>query len=129
MAYKQRIAIEQSVIKLIRGKIFLFLLCQMYGISITQILLHSSTDEEVWNYVVTLSQIITKFRYFTELVPVTLPILIILVTLHKEVQVPLDNVSGISKLLSHRFASNRIPSLIILRIANVIYWFIIFVSG
>lgn len=68
-----------------------------------EILCHLCADEEVRNDVVAFRQVIAKLGYVAEVTLVVLQFFIVLIVVHKEVQVPLDDVSGVRKLLIHRF--------------------------
>ena len=86
-------------------------------------------QEEVRDYIVTLCPrvflIITQ-TYISVVIEVLLPLFLfflrpsLTLSFHKEVNVPLDNISGIGILLVDRLAAERMSHLVIFRVADVV---------
>ena len=62
-------------------------------VGVRQLPVHHGTDEEVWNNVVAFCYVVAQFVVF----------LFFIVTVVKQVDVPLNDVAGIGELLINRF--------------------------
>ena len=119
---QQRVAVEETVLKLARIVNISLLVGFVYVISIAEpsgrILHHSGADEEVGDDVIALGNVIAQSPEFPILIDVNLRSCIRVV--EKEVEIPLDDIARVGELLVHAFAPDRIAALVVLAVAYVI---------
>ena len=112
MTYEQRITIKQAIFELQRREGLVFLFCQFYFVFVFQVLIYGCTDEEIGDDIVTFRLIITQLAYTTKIL--LDPCNLFLVSfVEEEVQVPLNDISCIGKLLIDRVLAYFITTLIV----------------
>ena len=99
----------------------------LYSVLITQIVIKLCANKEVGDYVISLSHIISQFWNIAKILFVILQYWVIRVVIHKQVQVPLNYISCIRKLLINRFLANLGTTLVILRVTDVVNRFVFLV--
>ena len=120
MGDNQRISVKQAILKLPRHQFRAFSPFDA-SLVIFEILIHACTDEKIRNNIIPFRHIIPQFRKLLAIFRV------LHVIIQEYIQIPLNDISRIGKLLGDGFRSDTVPHLVILAITDVIDVPILFV--
>lgn len=120
VSYKESIPVKEAIGKLHRHELLLVIICQVDVVLHLEILL-LRRNKEVRDDIIAFRHIISELWMLLLLFR---PALVI-----KQVEIPLYHISGVCKLLIHRFLTYRMLALVILGVTYIIYLLFILIVG